>query len=107
MSEDASEHTQDQGLWAGIYSDGLRLGVWTKYDKRTPQLFKEQGFAWLAEKKIWVGLRKWADDLIAALARLDPAYFPREIGDTMLKKADQQREPFWSAAVRPALQPRG
>lgn len=107
MSVDTSAHTQDQGLWSGLYSDGLRLGVWTKYDKRTPQIFKEQGFAWLAEKRIWVGLRKWADDLIAALALLDPASFPREIGDAMLKKADQRREPFWSAAVRPALQTRG
>lgn len=107
MSTTATTATTAQGAWAGLYSDGLRLGVWTRYDPRTPQLFKEHGFAWLAEKKIWVGLLKSADDLITALSRLDESAFPREIGDALLDKACKQEEPFWAAAVRPALQPRG
>ncbi len=94
-------------LWKGMYSDGLRLGLWTTFHSITNSLSKEvvkkQGFGWLPEKKIWVGPLNKADALVGELAKRWPAEYPPESGLHILAKARSRPEPFWAMAVRPRL----
>ena len=99
--------TKSASLWRGMYSDGIRLGLWTGYDKFTTPASKEAikkgGFAWLAEKKIWCGPLNKARSTIEDLAHGWPHQHPIEQGMAILEKAMRQPEPFWAMAVRPKL----
>ncbi len=99
--------TKSASLWRGMYSDGIRLGLWTGYDKFTTPASKEAikkgGFAWLGEKKIWCGPLNKARATIEDLAHGWPGQHPLEQGMAILEKAMRQPEPFWAMAVRPKL----
>ncbi|WP_139113766.1 hypothetical protein, partial [Acidithiobacillus thiooxidans] len=99
--------TKSASLWRGMYSDGIRLGLWTGYDKFTTPASKEAikkgGFAWLGEKKIWCGPLSKARSTIEDLAHGWPHQHPLEQGMAILEKAMRQPEPFWAMAVRPRL----
>ncbi|MBN6739870.1 hypothetical protein JKG47_04850, partial [Acidithiobacillus sp. MC6.1] len=96
-----------KSLWKGMYSDGLRLGLWTTFHSATNSLSKEivkkHGFGWLPEKKIWVGPLNKADAMVEELAKLWPEQYSLEAGLRILAKAHAQTEPFWAMAVRPRL----
>lgn len=99
--------TKSASLWRGMYSDGIRLGLWTGYDKFTTPASKEAikkgGFAWLTEKKIWCGPLNKARSTVEDLAHGWPGQYPLEQGMGILEKAMRQPEPFWAMAVRPRL----
>ena len=99
--------TKSAILWRGMYSDGQRMGLWVAYDKFTTpaskEVIKKNGFAWLAEKKIWCGPLGKARATIEDLAHGWPHQHPMEQGMAILEKALRQPEPFWAMAVRPRL----
>jgi hypothetical protein len=99
--------TKSVSLWRGMYSDGIRLGLWTGYDKLTTpaskEVIKKGGFAWIGEKKIWCGPLSKARATIEDLAHGWPGQHPLERGMAILEKAMRQPEPFWAMAVRPKL----
>ncbi|BDB13991.1 DEAD/DEAH box helicase [Acidithiobacillus ferrooxidans] len=99
--------TTSASLWRGMYSDGLRLGLWVAYEKfitpASKEVVKKHGFAWLGEKKIWVGPLRKARAIIEALYNGWPDGYPVDQGFSILGKALQQPEPFWAMAVRPRL----
>ena len=99
--------TTSASLWRGMYSDGLRLGLWVAYDKFTTpaskEVVKKHGFAWLGEKKIWCGPLSKARAVVGTLCSGWPDQHPEDQGFAILDKALQQPEPFWAMAVRPRL----
>ncbi len=94
-------------LWRGMYSDGLRLGLWIQYNQdstpRSKEVIKNHDFGWMPEKKIWVGPLAKASATITALAEGWPAQHPKELGLAILAKAVAHEEPFWAMCVRPRL----
>ncbi len=99
--------TKSASLWRGMYSDGQRLGLWTGYDKFTTpaskEAIKKNGFAWLSDKKIWVGPLKKVRAVIEALHHGWPDQHPVDQGFAIMDKAIRHPEPFWAMAVRPRL----
>lgn len=94
-------------LWRGMYSDGLRLGLWIQYDQdstpRSKEVIKNHDFGWMPEKKIWVGPLAKATATIEALAEGWPTQHPKELGLAILDKAVAHEEPFWAMSIRPRL----
>lgn len=97
----------ETGLWRGIYSDGLRAGIWTKYDKRVndnaKEIIKDHDFSWLPTQKIWVGPIRKLDAMAGALSSSWPDLYPQEYVAPATSYAIAHEEPFWAMAARPTL----
>ncbi len=90
--------------YKGIYCDGLRVGIWTRFVDDMQNRFKANGGVWVPKPVgIWVLPESRARSCIDALACGFPHEFPIDIGTAMLHQARCNPEPFWAASALPAL----
>ncbi|WP_163058162.1 DEAD/DEAH box helicase [Acidithiobacillus ferrooxidans] len=100
MAKKASAST----AYKGIYCDGLRVGIWTKFVDGIQNTFKAHGGVWIPKPVgIWVLPKSKAADCIAGLANALPGEFSEIIGMAMFQRAKRKQEPFWAASSLPSL----
>ncbi|MDA8152622.1 MAG: hypothetical protein M0003_07880 [Acidithiobacillus sp.] len=90
--------------YKGIYCDGLRVGIWTKFVDGIQNTFKAHGGVWIPKPVgIWMLPKSKAGACISGLANTLPGEFPESIGTAMLQRARRRQEPFWAASSLPSL----
>lgn len=95
---------KESTAYKGVYCDGLRVGIWTKFVDGIQNTFKANGGVWIPKPVgIWVLPKSKAAAGISGLAVALPDEFPEIIGMAMLQRAKRKQEPFWAASSLPSL----